>query len=295
MRKFLSLLSVLVLYSILTFGQQKTVTGKVTDPQDQPVPFATIRIKGVKTGVSADADGNFSIKANSSETLVIFGAGIDEKEIPVGNQTSFNIQVSRKSNLDEVVVTALGVRRSRNSLPYAAQQISGDDVNKTVTSNVVNSLSGKVAGLEITASNAMGGSTNTVLRGFRSLTQSNQALYVVDGVPYDNTITTGGGYDFGSATADLNPDDIASIDVLKGGAASALYGSRGSNGVIVITTKRGSTRRQGSVSASAGVSVGSLDKSTLPSYQTTYGQGYEERAPQGFYSQSVPWNATKVT
>ncbi len=193
-----------------------------------------------------------------------------------------------------MVVTALGVRRSRNSLPYAAQQISGDDVTRTVTTNVVNSLSGKIAGLQITASNAMGGSTNTILRGFRSLTQSNQALYVVDGVPYDNTITTGGGYDYGSATADLNPDDIASINVLKGGAASALYGSRGSNGVILITTKRGSARRQVAVSATFGISTGKPDNSTLPTYQTTYGQGYEEQAAYGFYSQNVPWNPTAI-
>jgi TonB-linked SusC/RagA family outer membrane protein len=300
MRKILSLLSVLVLFSIWTFAQQKTVTGKVTDAQGQAIPFATIRIKGTKVGVSADADGNFSIKANSSETLVISGAGIQLKEVPVGGENHLAIQVSRQSNLDEVVVTtALGARRSRNTLPYAAQQISGDDVNRTVTTNVVNSLSGKIAGLEITASNAMGGSTNTILRGFRSLTQSNQALYVVDGVPYDNTITagvTGGnGVDFGSATSDLNPDDIASIAVLKGGAASALYGSRGSNGVILITTKRGSARKQLSITANFGVTAASPEKSTLPSYQTTYGQGYEESAANGgFYSQVVPWSANPV-
>jgi TonB-linked SusC/RagA family outer membrane protein len=296
MRKILSLLSMLVLLSISTFAQQKTVTGKVTDAQGQPIPFATVRIKGTKAGISADADGNFSIKANSSQTLLISGAGIQVKEVPVGGENHLIILVTRANNLDEVVVTtALGARRSRNSLPYAAQQISGDDVNRTVTTNVVNSLSGKIAGLEITASNAMGGSTNTVLRGFRSLTQSNQALYVVDGVPYDNTITTGGGYDFGSATADLNPDDIASIDVLKGGAASALYGSRGSNGVILITTKRGSARKQLAVTANFGITAASPDKSTLPSYQTTYGQGYEEDVNNGgFYSQTVPWNPTPI-
>jgi TonB-linked SusC/RagA family outer membrane protein len=292
MRKILSLLSVLVLFSIWTFAQQKTVTGKVTDAQGQPIPFATVRIKGTKVGISADADGNFSIKASPSQTLVISGAGIQLKEVTVGGENHLAIQVSRQSNLDEVVVTtAMGARRSRNTLPYAAQQISGDDVTKTVTTNVVNNLSGKVAGLEITASNAMGGSTNAILRGFRSLTQSNQALFVVDGVPYDNSITTGGGYDFGSAASDLNPDDIASFTVLKGAAASALYGSRGSNGVILITTKRGSARKGAQVSASFGVSAGSPDPSTLPSYQLMYGEGYDGTL-NGFNYPNVPWSST---
>jgi TonB-linked SusC/RagA family outer membrane protein len=279
----------LMLYSILTFAQQKTVTGKVVDPQGQPVPFATVRIKGARGGVSADADGNFSIKATTTQTLVISGAGIVLKEVPIGEGNALVIQVTRQnSSLDEVVVTALGVRRSRNSLPYAAQQISGDEVNKTITTNVVNNLSGKVAGLQITASNAMGGASNVILRGWRSLTQSNQALFIVDGVPYDNSTTTGGGYDFGNATQDINPDDIASVSVLKGAAASALYGTRGNNGVILITTKRGSDRKTMGVLASFGVGVGSPDPSTLPSYQTQYGEGYDATA-NGFISEAVPW------
>lgn len=295
MRKSLSLLAGLVLCSILTFAQQRTVTGKVTDAQGQPVPFATIRLKNAKGGVAADADGNFSIKAKPNETLVITGAGIQMKEVPVGEQTTIQIQVARgTSSLDEVVVTALGVKRSRSSVPYATQQISGDDVSKTVTTNVVNNMQGKIAGLQITASNAMGGSSNTILRGMRSLTQSNQALYVVDGVPYDNSITTGNGYDFGSATADLNPDDIASITVLKGAAASALYGSRGSNGVIVITSKRGSSRKNLGVTASFGVSAGAPDPSTLPSYQLQYGQGYDATL-NGFSTEPVPWAPNPIT
>jgi TonB-linked SusC/RagA family outer membrane protein len=295
MRKSLLLLTGLVLCSILTFAQQRTVTGRVTDAQGQPVPFATIRLKNAKGGVSADADGNFSIKANPSETLIVTGAGIQMKEVAVNNETTLTIQITRQnSNLDEVVVTALGVKRSKSNVPYATQQISGDDITKNVTTNVVNNMQGKIAGLQITASNAMGGSSNTILRGMRSLTQSNQALYVVDGVPYDNTITTGGGYDFGSATADLNPDDIASITVLKGAAASALYGSRGSNGVIVITSKRGSNRHNLGVTASFGVSAGSPDPSTLPSYQLQYGQGYDATTA-GFVTATPSWATGPIT
>jgi len=298
MRKFLSLLSMLVLCSALTYAQTKTITGRVVDAQGQPVPFATVRIKGSKGGVSADADGKFEIKVSPESTLVITGAGIQAKEVLAGSENNLVVQVSHQSSLDEVVVTALGVRRSRNSLPYAAQQISGDDINKTITTNVVDNMSGKVAGLEVTSSNAMGGSSNVILRGFRSLTQSNQALFVVDGVPYDNTSLTTfnnevsgastGGYDFGSAIEDLNPDDIASISVLKGAAASALYGSRGSNGVILITTKRGSNKKTAGVTASFGISAGSMDPSTLPTYQLMYGQGYDATT-NDFYSEPVPW------
>jgi len=290
MGKFLSLSVVIMLFSSLAFSQSKVVTGKVVDEQNQPVPYATVRIKGAQTGVSADAEGKFSIKASSSQTLVFSGVGIATKEIVVGNESDLLVSVTRTSQLNEVVVTALGQTRSKNSTPYATQQISGADLTKGgVTTNVVNGLSGKIAGLQITASNAMGGSTNAVLRGFKSLTQSNQALFVVDGVPYDNTITTGGGYDFGSAAADLNPDDIASVNVLKGAAASALYGSRGSNGVILITTKKGTSRKGVGVTASFGISAGSPDKSTLPTYQTTYGEGYGATAAENFYSETVPW------
>jgi TonB-linked SusC/RagA family outer membrane protein len=293
MRKFLSLLAVLVLLGSLAFSQTKTVTGRVVDKTGQPVPFATVRVKGTKVAVSADANGYFSIKANSTETLEVTATGIAPTSVPVGDGTEITVTATRSSNLDEVVVTAMGTKRSKNSTPYSTQQISGNDLTKTVTTNLVNNLSGKIAGLQITASNAMGGSTNTILRGFRSLTQSNQALYVVDGVPYDNTIITGGGYDFGTVTQDLNPDDIASINVLKGAAASALYGSRGANGVILITTKRGVSRKGVGVTASFGISAGSPDKSTLPTYQTVYGQGYEKDIAAGaFYNEEVPWLPT---
>ncbi len=269
------LLASCIAYALILHAQAKLINGKVTDQQGQPVPFATIRVKNSKQGVSADADGNFSIRTSPAETLVVSGANITEKEVAVGDSTYLNIQVAHTtSNLNEVVVTALGIRRSRNSLPYAAQQISGDEINKVPTVNAIDNLSGKVAGLEITSSNTMGGSTNAILRGMKSLTQTNQALFIVDGVPYDNTNQSTYGYDLGNAAADINPDDIATISVLKGAAASALYGSRASNGVILITTKKGSNRKAMSITASFGVTAGSFDKSTLPTYQTQYGEGY---------------------
>ena len=290
MRKFLTLFAVLVLTSVLAFAQTKQVTGRVIDQTGQPVPFATIRIKGGHgegKGVSADADGNYSIKVNSGSTLVVTGTGLAPTEISVGDAASLVITVSRKdANLTEVVVTALGIRRSKNSLPYSAQTVSGAELTKTPTTNLVSNLSGKVAGLQITQQNTMGGSTNAVLRGFKSLTQTNQALFVVDGIPYDNTNQSRNGYDLGNAASDINPDDVESVSVLKGPGASALYGSRGANGVILITTKKGRRGRGVGVTASFGVTVGSPDKSTLPTYQTEYGQGYGSSG----YSSSNPSN-----
>jgi TonB-linked SusC/RagA family outer membrane protein len=298
MGKLFTLLSVLLCIGIAASAQTKPISGKVTDQQGQAIPFASIKIKNSNAGVAADAEGKFLIRVKQGDILIVSGTGFNPKEVLVeGESGTLNIEVARKDgSLSEVIVTtALGVRRSRNTLPYAAQQITGDDLTKTVSTNAVNNLSGKVAGLEITASNAMGGSSNVVLRGFKSLTQSNQALFIVDGVPFDNSTYTGGGYDFGSAAADINPDDIASVSVLKGAAASALYGSRGSNGVILITTKKGIARKGLGISASIGVSAGSLDRSTLPTYQTLNGQGYGgDGAPMagnpniGFYYQPVP-------
>src|ERR1700683_4974467 len=164
-------LLVCVLTGIAANAQTRQIRGKITDSLKQPVPFATVIIEGSRLGVSSDADGNFSIHANEGQVLRITGTGIAPQEVRIGTESYYNVQVShRMANLSEVVVTtALGIRRSRNSLPYAAQQITGDDLTKTVTTNAIDNLSGKVAGLEITSSNAMGGSTNVVLRGFKSV------------------------------------------------------------------------------------------------------------------------------
>ena len=284
MRKFLSLVTVLALWSMLALAQT-VVTGKVSDQQGQPVPFATIRIKGGKAGVSADANGAFSIRAAKGDKLIISGAGLNSTEFTIESSTALNIQVSRKdASMTEVVVTALGITRNRNSLPYAAQTVSADEVTKTRNSNFVDGLSGKVAGLQISQTNTLGGSTNIILRGYKSISQTNQALFVVDGVPIDNTSTGSytdkttnqragtGGFDYGSNSADINPDDIESVTVLKGAAASALYGSRASNGVIVITTKK--SKRGLGVTINAGINVSEIDKKTFPKYQNQYGANY---------------------
>ena len=286
MRKALMLLPTLLLVAFVSYGQGRIITGKVTDETGKAVPFASVSILNPVTGtsisgVSADANGNYSIDVGTSKTLSISAAGFapQEVQIPEG-VSSLNVEMIRSGEvIQEVVVTALGLRRSRNQVPYAAQQIRGDEVSKTRTANFVQNLSGKIAGLDIKQNNTLGGSTNVVIRGNKSITGNNQALFVVDGVPFNNANTntrnerTGrGGYDFGSAAADINPDDIESITVLKGAAASALYGSQGANGVILITTKKAVSGL--GITINSGFTVGAIDKETFPKYQKEYGGGY---------------------
>jgi TonB-linked SusC/RagA family outer membrane protein len=300
MRKLLALFIVLTLSTISVFAQTRPITGKVTDERGEPIPFASIIIKGHKQGVSADQNGNFLIKINQGDILIITAAGYGPREFRPGSESTVNPTLSRSdAAIEEVVVTALGIKRSKNTLPYAAQQISGDEVSRIRTGNAASALSGKISGLEIRQGNTMGGSTNVVIRGNKSLTGSNQALFVIDGVPFNNANTNtatqqrgGGGYDYGNAAADINPDDIESINVLKGAAASALYGSRASNGVVMITTKTG--RRGTNVTINAGITVGKIDKSTFPKYQNQYGAGYSSNYQKdGFLYFDVLGNGTK--
>jgi TonB-linked SusC/RagA family outer membrane protein len=288
MRKFLSLLAVLVLCTVLALAQTKTITGKVTDEQGNPVPFATIKVKGSNKGIAADQQGNFTVQANPNDILIVTAVSFGDAEITVTGENTVAVVLKGQGSLSEVVVTALGVRRQKNTLPYAAQQISGEDVSKLRTGNAASALSGKISGLQIIQGNSIGGSTNVVIRGSKSLTGSNQALFVVDGVPVDNSnnnsngtgrgdpnisqVTGRGGYDYGNAAADINPDDIESINVLKGAAATALYGSRAANGVIMITTKK--AKRGLGIVINSAIIVGKIDKSTFPDYQSQYGAGY---------------------
>lgn len=279
MRKIASLCAVLMLCHALAFAQTKTVTGQVRDSKGDPVPFANITVKGTNTGASADANGNFSIQVQEGQTLVFSSASFAEQEVVVGTSANISVTLEQQGALQEVVVTALGVRRAKNTLPYAAQQVRGDEVTNVRQSNVGAALSGKVSGLEIRQGNSLGGSTNIVIRGVKSLQNTNQALFVIDGVPIDNSITnsanqvTGrGGYDYGNAAADINPDNIETINVLKGAAASALYGSRAANGVIMITTKKG--KKGLGVTINSGLIFGSIDKETYAKYQNEYGAGY---------------------
>ena len=264
-------------------AQDRTISGKVTDRStNQGLPGVTILVKGTTVGTSSNADGAYSLSVPSGANTLVFsfiGYASQEQAIGSSNTIDLTLAVDAKQ-LNEVVVTALGVERTRNSLAYSATQIEGSDVTAARNPNPVNSLSGKVAGLAITQSNTLGGSSNVVIRGTKSIGGNNQALFVVDGVPIsnDNTNSTNqqtgrGGYDYGNAASDINPDDIATTTVLKGAAATALYGERAANGVILITTKKGRKGRLG-VNVNTGVTAGQIDKSTFIKYQKEYGQGY---------------------
>src|SRR5450432_4540238 len=188
MRKFLSLLAVLVLLGPLAFSQSKVITGKVTDQAGQGVPFATIRVKGTKIGTSADAEGYYSIKATSSQTLLISGTGITAKEVPVGSETTLNIAVQHQAtSLSEVVVTSLGIQRQAKELGYATAKINTAELTQAKVVNVATGLAGKVSGLSIAlVNNGVKPATRIVLRGNRSITGNNQALIVLDGFPIDD-------------------------------------------------------------------------------------------------------------
>ncbi|WP_223606439.1 SusC/RagA family TonB-linked outer membrane protein [Chryseobacterium sp. OSA05B] len=208
--------------------------------------------------------------------------------VAIANAQQKNDTVKTKE-IEGVVVTALGIKREKRSLGYATQEVKGDAVNKNPTTNFLNNLSGKVAGLEIKQSTNFGGSINVVTRGYKSLLGDNQALFVVDGIPIlnknintANQNTGGGGYDYGSSVSDINPNDIETINVLKGAAATALYGSRAQNGVIIITTKRGKKNKEGiGMEFSSSITMSTIDKSTFPKYQTQYGQGYRGTSFEG--------------
>jgi TonB-linked SusC/RagA family outer membrane protein len=283
MKKLLQSLFLMMFLAVSAMAQERTITGTVTGKEDgQPIPGVSVRLQGTSVGTSTGSDGKFLIKTSGTANVLQFSSiGFVTQTVTIGSGNVINVALDNDAQaLSEVVVTALGIRRNKNELPYAAQEVKAEDLTRTRDANFVNGLSGKVAGLNITQSNTMGGSTNVVMRGYKSLTGNNQALFVIDGIPISNAITNSsgqqqgtGGFDYGSAAADVNPDDIESVNVLKGAAATALYGSRAANGVIMITTKKGKKNSLG-ITVNTGVQFGNIDKKTFAKYQNEYGAGY---------------------
>ena len=229
MKKIVSLLSVLVLFCALAYGQARTVTGTVRDEQGNPIPFATITAKGTKNGVAADANGQFQINLTSDVPLVISAVGYASFEAKATNNMVVTLSKSGDKGLDEVVVTAAGLRSTQKALGASQTTLTSDQLVNARPTNVASALSGKVAGLQVSAiSSGVNPNYRLVLRGMRSLLGNNQALVVIDNVIVPNSIL-----------GNLNPDDIQNITVLNGGTAAALYGSDGSNGALIITTKNG--------------------------------------------------------
>jgi TonB-linked SusC/RagA family outer membrane protein len=265
----------------LLLQQGITVTGKVISADDEPLPGVNITIKGTTNGTITNIDGGYSIVVPNKESVIQFSfIGYLTEEVTVGDQAVINmILVEDITQINEVVVTALGIEREKKALGYSAQELEGAELSSAKDVSITNFLTGKVAGVQITKpSSGTGGSSNIIIRGNSSLSGSNQPLIVVDGVPIINEGNTNGGLwgdnDYGDGISDINSEDVESMTVLKGPNASALYGSRGANGVILITTKSGKRRKGIGVEINSNVTIEPIY--LFPKFQNSYSTGYEE-------------------
>ena len=288
MRKFTIFLAAMLFFGLQVAYAQTTITGTVTNADDgTAIPGVTVIVKGTSVGTTTDLDGKYELTAPEGATTLIFSyVGMVTQEIEIGGRTVINVQLQPGlEELEEVVVTALGVTREKKALGYAVQDVGSEELEKARNMNIINALSGKVSGVQIASSSgAMGGSSRILIRGASSVNGENQPLFIVDGIPFDNSNFTSvgqargaGGFDYGNMANDINPDDIESVSILKGPTAAALYGSRAANGVILITTKTGKARaidgKKGiGVSVSSGLTFERV--AILPNYQNEYGGGY---------------------
>jgi TonB-linked SusC/RagA family outer membrane protein len=271
----------------------ETIKGTVKDAKGEPLPGVSVSIKGTSQGTQTDANGAFSIPAKVGDVLVFSYLGYIKQEVPVKGTGALSISLAEDhAQLQEVVVTALGVKRSEKSLTYANQVVGGAELNNVKNDNVMNSLNGRVAGVDISpSSSGVGGSVKVILRGSKSIAGTNSPLYVIDGVPITNTSnangqpnsTYGGSPDGGDGISNLNPADIESITVLEGASAAALYGSQAANGVILVTTKKGK-------SGKAEINFSSSYTNDVISYKPTFQNEYGE-TPNGNQS----WGAKLAT
>jgi TonB-linked SusC/RagA family outer membrane protein len=294
MKKLCAFLACFVFVGVsLLQAQTVQITGTVSSTEEGPLPGVSIIVKGTTVGTTTDGAGNYSINvpANAS-TLTFSFMGYKTQDVAIAGRKVIEVALEMDAlALEEIVVTAMGITREKKSLGYAVQEVKGEDVNLSKGDNFLSQLSGRVAGVNVKSNTNFGGSNNIVIRGSSSLTGNNQALFVVDGIPVDNSQTNNGGqttgrngYDYGNAASDINPNDIESITVLKGAAATALYGSRAANGVILIITKKGTdTGSKGpQVKLSSNITFSTMDKSTFPKYQNKYGAGYGKYYYSGF-------------
>jgi TonB-linked SusC/RagA family outer membrane protein len=293
MKRTLTIIFLMSVIVQLAIAQKRTITGVVREQKsNELLPGVTILEKGTDNGTITNANGEFTISVNEGAIIIVSFIGLETKEIPIGSSSNLIITIAPTAEwVDEVVVTAMGIKRETKMLGYSVQAVKGDEIVKVKEPNLINSLNGKVAGLNITNSGGgAGASSQIVIRGSASLTGDNQPLFIVDGIPIDNS-TTSADYDgglgatstySGNRAMDLNSDDIESITVLKGPAAAALYGLKAASGAIVITTKKGE-------SGAVKVNVNSKFKidfaNRLPDQQNKYGQGSGGVADDGtFYS-----------
>ncbi|WP_375326121.1 SusC/RagA family TonB-linked outer membrane protein [Flagellimonas sp. GZD32] len=278
-----SIVAFLLAFTVSIIGySQVTFTGKVLDENNVPLPGASVVVKGGTNGVATDFDGNFEIELpQGGEVLEISYIGYIAQNLETAGKTSATVILQPDSQqLDEVVVTALNITRDEKSLGYSVQKVGGEEISQSTSTNTVSTLSGRTAGVQVvTNGTGPGQSSSVVIRGYSSMQGDNQPLFIVDGIPINNTTDTrtntlGGAsnmnLDYGNGAAEINPDDVESISVLKGANATALYGSRAANGAVIITTKSGKGRK-GGISFSSKTTFESVLKA--PEYQGVYGQG----------------------
>lgn len=289
MKHFLPLSLLLVLVCLLSgssYAQEAvTVTGTVASETGETLPGVTVLEKGTTNGTITDIDGNYAIQVSPDAVLTFNYIGFANQEVPVNNQSTVDVVMQMEdTQLEEVVVTALGVERSEKSLTYARQGVDTDDLKEARTSNFIQSLSGKAAGVQVQNAQTATGSNRVIIRGITSVNGDNAPLYVIDGVPLDKTVgdqaQRNGAWgnvnnysplDYGDPVSNLNPDDIENIEILKGPNASALYGSRAANGVILITTKRGSKKDGLGITVNSNFMFNEVNQ--WPDYQYLYGSG----------------------
>jgi TonB-linked SusC/RagA family outer membrane protein len=299
LKKSAGVLLILIVGISSAAAQQVTVSGNVTSQDDQQaLPGVSIVIKGTSAGTVTDREGNYTINVSKGGVLVYSFLGMETKEVTIGDQTKIDIVLPTSIlSLGEVVVTALGIKREKKELGYALTEVSGSQLSTALEINPLNSLSGKVAGVDIsTGAAGPSGSTRVVIRGNSKIDSNNQPLYVIDGVPMDNSQLGSagmwGGYDLGNGMSGLNANDIETVTVLKGASASALYGSRASNGVILITTKTGKARKGVGVDFTSNYTVEKV-LSKFDDYQTVYGMGRDGEIPtaENALTTQVAWGA----
>ena len=275
---------------------QTLVKGFIKDEQGTPLPGITIVEKGTRNGTSSDFDGNYEITVPDDAILVFSGVGFKTQEVPVsGNSTVAIKMMNDVEELESVVVTALGIKKEERALTYAVSEVDGESFTQAKEVNLADALSGKIAGVSVSnLSTGAGGSSRVTIRGNTSLSGNNQPLYVINGMPMDNTTlggsasTSGGGFniDHGDGTSGINPDDIETISVLKGATAAALYGSRASNGAIIITTKKGTINSGMGIEFNSSFTVDTpMD---LTDWQYEYGSGNGGQKPSN-QSEAITW------
>ncbi|MFT7626875.1 MAG: TonB-linked SusC/RagA family outer membrane protein, partial [Ulvibacter sp.] len=296
--KFSGILTLLLVLVVqLTFAQEKTISGTVTDNTGLPLPGVNIIVKGTTNGTQSDFDGNYSVQAAVGQTLSYSYVGFKSTEIAVtASSNTINLNMEEDAaQLEEVVVTASGIKKEKKALGYAVSSIKEEAIKDNPESDLTRILQGKSAGIDITTQNGLSGSANKVIiRGMSSFSGSNNALYVVDGVPYSNDTNEAGSFVDGnmgtSRSFDIDPNNIANIDILKGLAATTLYGTEGRNGVILITTKTGDsknlkTKQEVEISSSYFFN----EIASLPDYQDSFGGGFNQADADGwFYSNWGP-------